>query len=758
MKNLILLLAILNLSIIEVFAQGNVTNTTTNEEKYWVWRDRLINDFMIPGNCTGCGIVFNSRGYFDGNILDGHEVHGGFDISDEGFQMGKYLAVLASEWKVLHNGGYSTEKTEIELFWELKTIDRLDESAEVYWAESWGNADYDISNNTPNGFMIRDDVFEDFISSVPSNTLGYEHFNYLNQSGNAGKYSELSILPKDQYGNYMTLTWVNDQMIAHVSEWNNGGFSGASANIRKSVNYDNVTGPAEYSIDNYIGLLQGLVTIVSLLPDNNSVIVNNPENCNEQMNIREHAQEIIDRIINFIKNSKDDYWANNSGSDYYHASNETFPCWAIFNPITGMCVKGVFWLDYEHPEKGYFYNYDHHWPLSMDDCCNSGGAEAGVFSHDLKKIHDYYSGTTDNLNTCAYFRAIPFNDITKNPMNLWAIISVLSNWWHENTNQQVTEWVNNASNPDDKDKYIYLDLLFLVLHNQDGNPERVGSNGGFSWYNWWLSNYHCTTNTSCPHDLHYKDNYLTQMLVFNLLKVLQNQTYSFSQNTTDTHSNYPYNDFSEGGILGTIVGTNDAQYFTYGGQQVLYPYRPQNLYVNQTLISNAHIGKLTYGDGSDENWNMNWKGHVEYTAGEKIILGNGFKVTDGAYFKASINTNCQCKVRDNNYDLFIPCTSGSTKSFIIDTNLVDKLTTSSISDNEIIVFPNPTVGLFTIHCSNSNTTFYAEVFDILGKSILSGNSTDGNLQFNLSNEPKGIYSINLKDSQDNYYFGKIIHQ
>lgn len=38
-----------------------------NEAKYWVWRDRLVNDFMVPNytgdySAKGRGIVFDKRG------------------------------------------------------------------------------------------------------------------------------------------------------------------------------------------------------------------------------------------------------------------------------------------------------------------------------------------------------------------------------------------------------------------------------------------------------------------------------------------------------------------------------------------------------------------------------------------------------------------------------------------------------------------------------------------------------------------------
>ncbi|GAB4447854.1 MAG: hypothetical protein Fur0028_02830 [Bacteroidales bacterium] len=164
-KYLFIIFILLSFSL---FAQ----NDLLNEAKYWVWRDRLVNDFMVP-NYTGDyahkgrGIIFNNRGdgwWQDLNyniITDATSYSGGFDIGDEGFEMGKYLIVLASEWRLLYNSGLSTQQTEAELFWALKTIDRLDYDAETYWSYFWSRGQ-EIWGGQRNGFMIRDDVFTNF--------------------------------------------------------------------------------------------------------------------------------------------------------------------------------------------------------------------------------------------------------------------------------------------------------------------------------------------------------------------------------------------------------------------------------------------------------------------------------------------------------------------------------------------------------------------------------------------------------------------
>ena len=138
MNRLTILSFIILLFSIPCLAQNQYpTLENQNEQSYWVWRDRFVNDFMVPGTGTGCGIIIKGRGGYDNhNGLDNEWDMGGFSVGDDGWQMGYYMAVLATEWKLLHEAGQPTHQTEVELYYELQTLLRLDNSAEIYWAQS----------------------------------------------------------------------------------------------------------------------------------------------------------------------------------------------------------------------------------------------------------------------------------------------------------------------------------------------------------------------------------------------------------------------------------------------------------------------------------------------------------------------------------------------------------------------------------------------------------------------------------------------
>ena len=308
-----------------------------NEAKYWVWRDRLVNDFMVPNYTgdtahAGRGIVFNERlgiGWhrdldtFSWKITN---YYGGFSINDEGFELGKYLLVLATEWRLLYKSGLPTQQVEAEIYWALKTVDRLDYKAEYYWSYFW-NRGQRRDGVELNGFMIRDDVFTSFlwydanyptpennldtgyfnffknkyslssVSDVPSclkfTSDAYENYRYLNQGygGNRGKYVNYNVMLMDDDNNIYSLVKLMEKKRTSRGKGLypvDGGFSAAMAGLyscfddkdedykydRVYYNFDTTfnfdrsefreghwTGPGEYSQDNYIGLLQGLVGV-----------------------------------------------------------------------------------------------------------------------------------------------------------------------------------------------------------------------------------------------------------------------------------------------------------------------------------------------------------------------------------------------------------------------------------------------------------------------------------------------------------------
>lgn len=715
-------------------------NGGLNRQKYWVWRDRLVNDFMVPGTCNGCGIVFNNRGTSYGfpyppGPENGLWYRGGFDISDNGFEMGKYLIVLATEWKLLRNSGMSTSQTELEIFYELKTIDRLDHDAEKYWAQYWFGLPPDNNFGNTNGFLIRDDVFDNFLwydQSPPQefSMEAYYRYLYLNQGieENVGKYVKQNILP----------AWEDD--ILQLSQWDehvrsgddddngypdNKGYSAAEAGIHASdhtdlIEYgDHITGPEEYSHDNYIGLLQGLVTLFKLLDEN--LVVYNPDGSGDHLYLKEHTSEIIDRIIHYIS------------GPYYS--------WDIWNPITMQCVKGVFWnefLDGYQPWKNY---------------CNMGGAEAQIYSEQFAYIHNKFSGTP-------YIYTPPIWIIGSD--NLAAVLLTMSDFYHYgNANERAVNIIDNydAAHQDIMDENQYLDLLYNILHKPYPNGDI--SIRGFEHYESILNTTSCCTefNTDTLSKNIY-DNLLTPMIIHNCLLLLKGETYQIPA-LYDPYQFYPTPYFfPPPASLLIILGADGTQ----NGQQPSVPYTIQSLEAAKILESTSEVGMLDMGQG------IVYTGHVEYIAQERITLKPGFKVSNGAYFHAKIEES-SCYVREGLYDftdytenignrslssdnsIYSMTKNNETKGTGSTLNLTAIDTLASIS-----VFPNPCSGEFFIEIPFAcNDYFSVSIFNSIGDVVYNQSyNRIESININISNQPSGFYYIVIFVSENEFHKKLII--
>jgi hypothetical protein len=153
----------------------------TNMEKYWLYRARLWDRFIVLGTGQGMGIP---AALYDDAYND-NSTHGSLAHmkvlawSDATALLGYYIAMLATEYAVLDAVGDPTAKTEEELYYALNALWRLDASSGLY---SYDRLEYSsgacygpsgpvpgpmdaINYNDPavlDGFFIRDDVPVDF--------------------------------------------------------------------------------------------------------------------------------------------------------------------------------------------------------------------------------------------------------------------------------------------------------------------------------------------------------------------------------------------------------------------------------------------------------------------------------------------------------------------------------------------------------------------------------------------------------------------
>ncbi len=261
-----------------LFAQAQTPEE--NLDKYWKYRDRLRKDFLKIGNLPGESIPMSARSI--GFAYSGVPANANGDkpsriyYQDANIYLGHYLAVLATELKLLLNSYNATEDyteqqalleqleaTKKELYYALQTVNRLDLNAEEYLSEG-------VNSESPddlNGLLMRDDVPENF------------HDKFVND------YSEIFQRECD-----FTMTHSDTKP---VEVWGNATYA---AGEQVPYNAGNVM-----SLDQVTSIFMGLKTVHTLVP---SMVVQ-PTPTDHPLNLKEEAKNMIFRMIGHVINDVD---------------------------------------------------------------------------------------------------------------------------------------------------------------------------------------------------------------------------------------------------------------------------------------------------------------------------------------------------------------------------------------------------------------------------------------------------------------------
>ncbi len=132
-----------------------------NHRKYWYYRSRLTNDFMKIGPKQGESLPFSCRGKYGNGYGDPTSLYSqvGTDVVS---QLGPYICVLATEYKLLKDNNQPTDSTLREIYYAMEAFNRLDYN---------GESVYGYAKNF-DGFFIRTDVSKTLV------TDNMDHFNY----------------------------------------------------------------------------------------------------------------------------------------------------------------------------------------------------------------------------------------------------------------------------------------------------------------------------------------------------------------------------------------------------------------------------------------------------------------------------------------------------------------------------------------------------------------------------------------------------
>ncbi|MBI5527245.1 MAG: hypothetical protein HY897_13000 [Deltaproteobacteria bacterium] len=141
-----------------------------NLDKYWHYRNRLKNDFMVMGQGKGRSLPASSITSWEDTNQNGEKVTKRAPTwGDTTMMLGWYIATLASEHHMLshpekfknyrgsQDRAVAIDVVEKELFYALKAVERLDKVAETF---------FDKDAKDTQGFFVRDDIDTSFMCVI----------------------------------------------------------------------------------------------------------------------------------------------------------------------------------------------------------------------------------------------------------------------------------------------------------------------------------------------------------------------------------------------------------------------------------------------------------------------------------------------------------------------------------------------------------------------------------------------------------------
>jgi len=177
-------------SVLFGFSQDILLPITDHEliQKYWYYRWRLRNDFVYIGDQPGESLPIEVR-HVDG------PTSGYFTSGDGTQQLAFYILTLSTELKLLQYRNEDLEFTKSELYYAIKTFERLDLAAEPGFPHFTGNY-FDSGNN------VLQPINE--IQNA-NNSNGYPQLEFDYYLPSLDGYFQRSDFPRDFFGDEYTI-------------------------------------------------------------------------------------------------------------------------------------------------------------------------------------------------------------------------------------------------------------------------------------------------------------------------------------------------------------------------------------------------------------------------------------------------------------------------------------------------------------------------------------------------------------------------
>ncbi len=779
MKKLILMLLLLGANGLSFAQTQNMSGDLT---KYWYYRWRLRNDFMVMGEGPGKSLVMQERNIERRDVIL---------FADATLMHGYYLSMLAIEHKILSDlGRYEDLKNnERELYYAMKAVERLDKFAETIYSDATtgsNDTSYRLTDIAQrpcrNGFFFRDDVPPTFLNLNPGLspnlfTSNYYQLNnhktgihygdlYFNKGDYEGLWKHFDSDEEDGEPPYLTRPLLNEPQFPIVN------FEKGRELEQHSI--------GEESQDQLIRLILGFVTIVKSIPNQEFYIDLNMDgiddatyNFNEES--RRNFTNMIGRLTGHFKGTNEVPVDEVQFQAYAGLLNPPFP-WKILNPRYDRTLGGYIGpfkppmqslvpmmftpqndLDLTHVSQclgnpstfygslwhtgtavGYNDFVNAKMALLMNCTSNTGNDNAlktvprSIYNESKgsgRKLHGFYVPLYDYL--------WGWNANTKNDKERKAESYELANTWISNApcvgphNFARSYWVPGPTQPDGPfsvDQFQttgappYWNTPFLFDNEFSRYDDGIAENGNIA--EGWFSG-------------------MDYMLLYNLIYAnadyerpmyhdLINRVIDFEVNTDNSNQLMEYT--STGLLLGAFEDMHVKSYI-HGNQ----------------IVEMKALDYVELNNGADIDPSSSGQIHI-YTDQITCTFGGNTGVSNPYNLE-----ECQtCGLEAQISSAIAPKSTQRIYSLIPETmpltiEELNELTEEDSEINSVDIYPNPTKGVFSVY-----TNFhYSELLIIDGIGRVVG-KFDLNNDYDISNLPNGIYMVILINDENEKRHTKIV--
>ncbi len=288
--------------------------------QYWYYKARLHNDFMSVGTNAGQSIPLGQRAFNPKTYPNTYFNTNDLKAGDAAVQLGIYVGVLATEYRLLKDKGEHTTKVKHELFCALNAINRIDYFAEPTISQCPHDKNFNAAQGPNlNGFFMRDDIDSNFVMRH-YNELNYYNTS-INNNGNVVDAAGNPILTTNR-----ALTPSNMATDRGFTSFKPGGQYYTQSGYQSFVDPTNIYNNRDYwndqiapkkdghlhgfeeSQDQLYYLLLGVALTAKLVDDGETDNGTQFLYGSGETSLKQEAKNIADRLISHVKNSAGGLW------------------------------------------------------------------------------------------------------------------------------------------------------------------------------------------------------------------------------------------------------------------------------------------------------------------------------------------------------------------------------------------------------------------------------------------------------------------